>query len=137
MLTCLCSLQTVLDLLSTQKRVEVSAPYDPVHLTHVGFNSNTGEFTGLPKEWQIRLQESGISRQEQEAHPQAVKDIVAFYQHATKQDGEVQFDDVWHKFGHSATPDSATSSKGKKENDFERPVSYPRFPDSLPISHWY
>ncbi|KAG0145722.1 hypothetical protein CROQUDRAFT_133526 [Cronartium quercuum f. sp. fusiforme G11] len=88
------------DLLSTQKKVEVSAPYDPVHLTHVGFNSNTGEFTGLPKEWQIRLQESGISKQEQEAHPQAVKDIVAFYQHATKQDGEVLFDDVWHKFGH-------------------------------------
>ncbi|POW14105.1 hypothetical protein PSTT_03140 [Puccinia striiformis] len=48
----------------------------------------------LPKEWQIRLQESGISRQEQEAHPQAVKDIVAFYQDATKVDGELQFDDV-------------------------------------------
>lgn len=34
-----------LDFLSTQKRVEISSPYDPVHLTHVGFNQETGEFT--------------------------------------------------------------------------------------------
>lgn len=91
------------DLLSNPKKLEVSAPYDPVHLTHVGFNSNTGEFTGLPREWQLRLQASGISKQEQEAHPQAVQDIVAFYQDATKHDGEAAgslYDDVWTKFSH-------------------------------------
>ncbi|CAJ0911089.1 9370_t:CDS:2 [Entrophospora sp. SA101] len=33
------------DLLTSQKRVEISSPYDPVHLTHVGFNQETGEFT--------------------------------------------------------------------------------------------
>ncbi|CAH7671302.1 STE/STE20/PAKA protein kinase [Phakopsora pachyrhizi] len=95
LLTIITSLLTIkqADLLSNPKKVEVSAPYDPVHLTHVGFDSNTGEFTGLPKEWQIRLQESGISKQEQDANPQAVKDIVAFYQDATKKDGELQFDD--------------------------------------------
>jgi p21-activated kinase 1 len=57
---------------SSSKRPEISTPYDPVHLTHVGFNTSTGEFTGLPKEWQQLLQESGISRQEQERNPQAV-----------------------------------------------------------------
>jgi p21-activated kinase 1 len=40
------------DLLNSTKRPEISTPYDPVHLTHVGFNSSTREFTGLPKEWQ-------------------------------------------------------------------------------------
>ncbi|KAH9821953.1 putative serine/threonine protein kinase [Melampsora americana] len=117
------------DLLSNQKKVEVSAPYDPVHLTHVGFNSNTGEFTGLPKEWQVRLQESGISKQEQEAHPQAVKDIVAFYQDATKGDGEVQFDDVWHKFGHHQLDNQSDlpspSEKNGKAITFENPRSAP------------
>ncbi|KZS90752.1 PBD-domain-containing protein, partial [Sistotremastrum niveocremeum HHB9708] len=68
------------DFLTTPKRPEISTPYDPVHLTHVGFNSSTGEFTGLPKEWQQLLQESGISRLEQERNPQAVMDIVKFYQ---------------------------------------------------------
>ncbi|KAI9615203.1 hypothetical protein H4Q26_011745 [Puccinia striiformis f. sp. tritici PST-130] len=109
--------------------IEVSAPYDPVHLTHVGFNSNTGEFTGLPKEWQIRLQESGISRQEQEAHPQAVKDIVAFYQDATKVDGELQFDDVWQKFGHVAESDQQLPFKDSTGVVFENPRSAPTRPD--------
>ncbi|TKY88908.1 hypothetical protein EX895_002149 [Sporisorium graminicola] len=84
------------DVFSAQKKIEISTPYDPVHLTHVGFNSDTGEFTGLPKEWQQLLQESGISRQDQEANPQAVMDIVAFYQDATKSEGGM---DVWKKMG--------------------------------------
>ena len=33
----------LLDLLNTKQAVVISAPYDPVHLTHVGFNSDTGE----------------------------------------------------------------------------------------------
>ncbi|GAA5912300.1 uncharacterized protein JCM6883_003315 [Sporobolomyces salmoneus] len=85
------------------KKVEISTPYDPVHLTHVGFNSDTGEFTGLPKEWQQLLQNAGVSREEQAAHPQAVAEIVAFYQDATKGMGVAagdEKDDVWKKFKH-------------------------------------
>lgn len=77
------------DFLNTTKRPEISTPYDPVHLTHVGFNTSTGEFTGLPKEWQQLLQESGISRTEQEKNPQAVMEIVKFYQEGGG--------DVWDK----------------------------------------
>ena len=79
-------------LLGSNKRVEISTPYDPVHLTHVGFNTSTGEFTGLPKEWQQLLQESGISRTEQEKNPEAVMEIVKFYQ-------EGGGGDVWDKMG--------------------------------------
>lgn len=60
-------------------KVEISSPYNPVHLTHVGYNQDTGEFTGLPKEWLLLLQNAGISQQEQIAHPQAVIDIIGFY----------------------------------------------------------
>lgn len=35
----------LLDVFTQQKKIEISTPYDPVHLTHVGFNSDTGEFT--------------------------------------------------------------------------------------------
>ena len=79
-------------LLGSNKRVEISTPYDPVHLTHVGFNTSTGEFTGLPKEWQQLLQESGISRTDQERNPEAVMEIVKFYQ-------EGGGGDVWDKMG--------------------------------------
>ncbi|RKO86510.1 hypothetical protein BDK51DRAFT_46704, partial [Blyttiomyces helicus] len=34
---------------------------------------------GLPKEWQVLLAESGISKQDQQANPQAVIDIIGFY----------------------------------------------------------
>ncbi|WFD29037.1 non-specific serine/threonine protein kinase [Malassezia sp. CBS 17886] len=85
------------------KRLEISTPYDPVHVTHVGFDASRGEFTGLPREWQILLQHSGISRQEQQRHPQAVMDIVAFYQD-NAQGGDVAGganDAVWSKFAPS------------------------------------
>ena len=59
---------------------------------HVGFNSSTGEFTGMPKEWQQLLQESGITRQEQEKNPQAVMEVVKFYQ-------ETHGDQIWDKLG--------------------------------------
>jgi p21-activated kinase 1 len=97
------------EFLSQSKRLEISTPYDPVHLTHVGFNSSTGEFTGLPKEWQQLLQESGISRQEQEKNPLAVMEIVKFYQEG--------HGDVWDKMG---TLDSAPA---EDNNLLQNPVS--------------
>src|SRR6266550_5782850 len=103
------------EVFNTSKRPEISTPYDPVHLTHVGFNSSTGEFTGLPKEWQQLLQESGISRQEQEKNPQAVMEIVKFYQ-------EGPANDVWDKLGAVDPVD-----------DFRNPVRMsPALPTRLP-----
>lgn len=103
------------EVFNTSKRPEISTPYDPVHLTHVGFNSSTGEFTGLPKEWQQLLQESGISRQEQEKNPQAVMEIVKFYQ-------EGPANDVWDKLGAVDPVD-----------DFRNPVRMsPAIPTRLP-----
>jgi hypothetical protein len=50
------------DFLNSNKRPEITTPHDLVHLTHVDFDPDTGEFTGLPEEWKRVLQESGISR---------------------------------------------------------------------------
>ncbi|KAF9926162.1 signal transducing kinase of the PAK [Linnemannia zychae] len=108
------------DLLSSDKKMEISSPYNPVHLTHVGYNLDTGEFTGLPKEWQQLLQESGISKQDQAANPQAVIDIIGFY--TDSQEGK-QNDAVWQKFGHSptdakvgkSTPSSTSSSPSSQK----------------------
>ena len=80
--------------MSNNKRLEISTPFDPVHLTHVGFNASTGEFTGLPKEWQQLLQDSGISKQDQEKHPKEVMEIVKFYQGQVQQENS-----VWDKMG--------------------------------------
>ncbi|KAL8279411.1 hypothetical protein RQP46_008223 [Phenoliferia psychrophenolica] len=104
------------------KKVEIGTPFDPVHLTHVGFNSDTGEFSGLPKEWQQLLSDSGVSQEEQAAHPQAIVDIVAFYQDATKGIGGApgaDEDDVWKKFG------KAPGGPGPGPIQFEQPRAAP------------
>ena len=112
----------VSDLLNTSKKLEISTPYDPVHLTHVGFNSSTGEFTGLPKEWQQLLQESGISKSEQEKNPQAVMEIVKFYQEGR---GEGS---VWDKMGGIPAPQTTPSMPSQvprtiQEEGYQNPVS--------------
>ncbi|KAJ2159572.1 hypothetical protein GGF46_002934 [Coemansia sp. RSA 552] len=84
---------SMFDSLSGESRSEISAPYNPIHLTHVGFNNETGEFTGLPQEWSVMLREAGISKQDQEANPQAVVEVMRFYQENTKQNGDM----VWKK----------------------------------------
>lgn len=53
-----------------EKEMEISGPYNAKHVTHVGFDASTGEFTGLPQEWQTLLQHSGISKVEQYQNPQ-------------------------------------------------------------------
>jgi hypothetical protein len=74
----------------------ISSPYNLMHITHVGFNQQTGEFTGLPKEWQILLNSSGITRREQEANPQAVLDAITFYKESREE--EEDDEEVWQKF---------------------------------------
>ncbi|KAG9041316.1 signal transducing kinase of the PAK, partial [Tulasnella sp. UAMH 9824] len=61
-------------LTTTKQPLEISHPYDPVTLTHVTFNSSTGGFNGLPKEWQQILQE----HEEREKNPQAAAEILQF-----------------------------------------------------------
>ena len=68
------------DFLNSNKRPEITTPHDLVHLTHVDFNPSTGEFTGLPQEWKQVLQDSGISRSDQERNRLAVMEIVKLYQ---------------------------------------------------------
>ncbi|KAF9530409.1 kinase-like domain-containing protein [Crepidotus variabilis] len=108
------------EMFNPTKRPEISTPYDPVHLTHVGFNSSTGEFTGLPKEWQQLLQESGISRSEQEKNPQAVMEIVKFYQEG--------HGDPWDKLGNVGA--NQEIFQPKIEENFQNPRSPPPPPSA-------
>jgi hypothetical protein len=122
-------LSFVSEFLGSNKTAAISTPYDPVHLTHVGFDSSTREFIGLPKEWQQLLQESGISRMDQEKNPQAIMEIVKFYQEGGG--------DIWDEMGavrrepyfvdHNTrtttwhSPPSVISSRSPQDGRSERP----------------
>ncbi|KAI5956580.1 STE20 [Candida jiufengensis] len=64
---------------SPELNMKISTPFNAKHVAHVGVDDN-GSYTGLPVEWERLLAASGISKREQQQHPQAVMDIVAFYQ---------------------------------------------------------
>ncbi|KCV72049.1 STE/STE20/PAKA protein kinase [Fonticula alba] len=57
----------------------ISAPMSFRHEVHVGYNAETGEFSGLPSEWTMLLEGSGISKEEQRENPDAVIQALKFY----------------------------------------------------------
>jgi protein-serine/threonine kinase len=62
----------------------VSNPSNFSHSVHVGFNPQTGQFTGLPEEWTRLLNSSAITREDVEKNPQAVFEALDFYSDMTK-----------------------------------------------------
>ncbi|CAO3699924.1 unnamed protein product [Rhizopus stolonifer] len=87
-----------------EKEMEISGPYNAKHVTHVGFDASTGEFTGLPQEWQTLLQYSGISKREQYQNPQAVLDAIGFYQENIEH-GESVYHKMERAHAHDDMPD--------------------------------
>ena len=60
----------------------ISYPTKFTHIFHVGFDPETGEFTGMPEEWTRMLASSNISKEMQMKTPQAVLDVLNFYDHS-------------------------------------------------------
>ncbi|KAH8904418.1 Pkinase-domain-containing protein, partial [Coniochaeta sp. PMI_546] len=128
-------------LVSSPKKPTISAPENPVHVTHVGYDSNTGQFTGLPKEWQRLISESGITEKDKREHPQILVDVLTFYKETTEKPQE---DQQLEKFDHARaadlgplganSPSSITSpSPGMLQGNYPlsplvSPPASPRFP---------
>lgn len=75
------------------RKIDISSPVDFEHTVHVGFDPSTGKFTGMPEEWMMLLDKSGISAREQKNNPEAVIDVLKFYtgQSQEKEDEKVKF----------------------------------------------
>ncbi|KAJ1523575.1 hypothetical protein ONE63_001422 [Megalurothrips usitatus] len=63
----------------------ISYPTNFEHTVHVGFDAVTGEFTGMPEAWARLLVNSNISKQEQKKNPQAVLDVLNWFDHSSKE----------------------------------------------------
>ncbi|OLN85247.1 Serine/threonine-protein kinase MST20 [Colletotrichum chlorophyti] len=115
-------------LVGTPKKPVISAPENPVHVTHVGYDSSTGQFTGLPKEWQRLINESGIPEKERRENPQTMVDIITFYKETTERPAE---DQVLEKFHDARAPDyrqyasaNANSPSGAMSPGMYPPTTY-------------
>ncbi|XP_050441588.1 serine/threonine-protein kinase Pak [Adelges cooleyi] len=68
-----------------EDKPEISYPTNFEHTMHVGFDAHTGEFTGMPEAWARLLITSNISKQEQKKNPQAVLDVLNWFDNSSKQ----------------------------------------------------
>lgn len=118
------------NMLGSPRTIKISAPENPMHMIHVGYDNQTGQFTvsplhistfspaqsltylklqGLPADWQRILSDSGITKTEQDQNPQMMMNIVETY----KNNLGGSEDTVWQKFDHAKlaeSPQSSTSS---------------------------
>uniref|UniRef100_A0A6B2EIF2 non-specific serine/threonine protein kinase n=1 Tax=Phlebotomus kandelakii TaxID=1109342 RepID=A0A6B2EIF2_9DIPT len=69
----------------TDSKPNISYPTNFEHTVHVGFDAITGEFTGMPEAWARLLMNSNISKQEQKNNPQAVLDVLNWFDNSSKQ----------------------------------------------------
>ena len=69
----------------------ISYPTKFTHVVHVGFNGESGEFTGMPDSWAKLLVASNISKEMQKKNPQAVLDVLNYYEHSSKQKMEDKY----------------------------------------------
>ena len=63
----------------SEYKPDISYPSDFKHDIHVGFDPTTGEFSGMPAEWKVMLQNAGIDKQEQGKNPETVISVLKFY----------------------------------------------------------
>ncbi|KAG8180838.1 hypothetical protein JTE90_005924 [Oedothorax gibbosus] len=69
-------------------KLVISPPLNFEHTLHVGFDPDTGEFTGLPETWSMLLKNSNITKLEQKENPQAVLDVLNWYDASVKEDSK-------------------------------------------------
>lgn len=67
------------------EKLNISLPTNFEHTIHVGFDALTGEFTGMPEAWAHLLMNSNITKQEQKKNPQAVLDVLNWYDNSSKE----------------------------------------------------
>uniref|UniRef100_A0A668A6E0 non-specific serine/threonine protein kinase n=1 Tax=Myripristis murdjan TaxID=586833 RepID=A0A668A6E0_9TELE len=109
-------------------RPEISSPSDFEHTIHVGFDAVTGEFTflnkGMPEQWARLLQTSNISKSEQKQNPQAVLDILKFYDSTSGKQKYLSFSPG--KKGTETSPSGVKDGDDDDDDEAPPPVVAPR-----------
>lgn len=83
----------------------ISGPYGMQHVTHVGYDASTGQFSGIPDSWKPVIAASGLSNDELEKNPQGIVDVMNFIQDQSQNPENY----VWNKFHHPAPITSPTT----------------------------
>ena len=102
------------------ERPNISYPSKFKHVVHVGFDPDSGEFTGMPEAWARLLISSNISREMQLKNPQAVLDVLNYYEYS-KAPPQDKFMTSTHHHGVQASP-SPRPSYSISNNNLRTPT---------------
>lgn len=69
----------------------ISAPKDFEHTVHISYDPVKGEFTGMPENWARLLREADISKSEQKKHPEAVLNVLKWFERSNNHNKEDKF----------------------------------------------
>ncbi|XP_023346290.1 serine/threonine-protein kinase PAK 3 [Eurytemora carolleeae] len=73
------------------EKPNISYPTKFTHVVHVGFDDESGEFTGMPDAWSRLLANSNISIEMQKKNPQAVLDVLNYFEFSSKHKTDEKF----------------------------------------------
>lgn len=76
---------------SASDRTIISAPTDFEHTLHIGYDPVKGEFTGMPESWARLLKEADISKSEQKKNPEAVLNVLKWFEKSNSHHKEIKF----------------------------------------------
>lgn len=69
----------------------ISGPTDFEHTVHIGYDPIKGEFTGMPESWARLLKEADISKSEQKKNPEAVLNVLKWFEKSNNHNKEIKF----------------------------------------------
>lgn len=76
---------------SVSNKSVISAPKDFEHTVHISYDPVKGEFTGMPENWSRLLREADISKSEQKKHPEAVLNVLKWFERSNNHNKEIKF----------------------------------------------
>jgi len=117
----------------TEYRPEISNPSKFEHHVHVGFNPDTGEFSGLPEMWAKILMQSNLTVTETKNNPEAVLDALHYY---TNPNQNQRFMDIRDKstIQSQSKPFSTRRSLPSSSSEDEDEAVAPPQPPPRPLS---
>jgi len=117
----------------TEYRPEISNPSKFEHHVHVGFNPDTGEFSGLPEMWAKILMQSNLTVTETKNNPEAVLDALHYY---TNPNQNQRFMDIRDKstIQSQSKPFSTRRSLPSSSSEDEDETVAPPQPPPRPLS---
>ncbi|KAI8872662.1 Pkinase-domain-containing protein [Ramicandelaber brevisporus] len=114
--------------------LSISKPTNFRHNAHGDFNPISGEYTGLPPEWQSILQNNKISATAYNNDPEAVKDILEFYTNQKDEPAVMHFEPGSNQ-NQTTTTTTTTHTASSSSTAVDKPPMQQLAPVQSPPQH--